>query len=518
MNDKFSYDEFPYPSKFFLQTHPDRLATAGVLYGMKPASPENCRVLELGCGNGSNLIAHAFGLPNSKFIGIDLAETHIAQAKQSVEELKLRNIEFRQMDVTTMTVEDFGEFDYITAHGLFAWVPEFVREKVLSIFSQMLAPSGIGYISYNAYPGAYAREMVRSMMRFHTDGVDEPMAKVNSAIPFLGMLVNNSTEREIHGRILESELKRHFNHFPADIYHDDLGECYRPFHFYEFASLLDQNGLQFLSEAEIHASSFQGLGDEAVAFLDKTDDRIRREQYLDFFRGRVFRQTLFCRKEVDLIDRPQPNALDRLYLSSTLRPAEKIAIADEPKVEKFRSAKGQQIQIDHPLTKAALIRLGDIWGKSIRTPDLLATAKEQLESAGVKREDWERQFEIAQTILLQIALGSDIIELHFYGPQADTDVSYKPKVNALARWQFRDADNVLTLLNKDLRLNDKTSRHLLEILDGTRAKNDVVNDMKGFIEKVDDIDEKEKRDLLNNLRGWVDDSILQLARLGLFES
>ena len=104
MSDKFSYDEFPYPSKFFLQTHPDRLAAAGIVYGMTPTPAENCRVLELGCGNGSNLIAHAFGLPNSKFVGIDLAETHIAQANRSVDELKLDNIEFKQTDVMDMTV------------------------------------------------------------------------------------------------------------------------------------------------------------------------------------------------------------------------------------------------------------------------------------------------------------------------------------------------------------------------------------------------------------------------------
>jgi methyltransferase-like protein/SAM-dependent methyltransferase len=518
MSDKFSYEEFPYPSKFFLQTHPDRLATAGVLHGMEPALPENCRVLELGCGNGSNLIAQAFGLPDSRFVGIDLAENHIERAKQSVDELKLGNVEFRQMDVMEMRTEDFGEFDYITAHGLFAWVPEFVREKVLAIFSEMLSQNGIGYISYNAYPGAYAREMVRSMMKFHTDNIDEPMAKVDSAIPFLGMLVNHSTEREIQGHILEFELKRHFNHFPADIYHDDLSECYQPFHFYEFASLLEKNGMQFLSEAELHASGLQGLGEEAIAFLDNTKDRIRREQYLDFLRGRVFRQTLFCRGDIKLIDTPQPQVLDRLYLSSTLRPVEKITNPGEQKVEKFRSAKGQQIQIDHPLTKAALIHLGEIWGKSVRTTELLETAKQRLESTGVRSEDWEHQFEIARSILLQIALGSDMIELHIYEPRANTDISETPKVNALARWQLRDANNVLTLLNKDLGLNDKTSRHLLEILDGTRTKGDIVNAMKGFIEKVDDINEKEKRDLLSNLRRWVDNSISELTRIGLFES
>src|SRR5689334_20541432 len=132
--EQFSYDALPYPSKFFLQTHPDRLAAAGILYGLQPADPQQCRVLELGCGNGSNLIAQAFLSPQAKFVGVDLAQTHIEIAKDSAKKLDLTNVEFRQMDLMDMSVDEFGQFDYITAHGLFAWVPDFVRDRVLSIF------------------------------------------------------------------------------------------------------------------------------------------------------------------------------------------------------------------------------------------------------------------------------------------------------------------------------------------------------------------------------------------------
>ena len=120
MPEQFSYDALPYPSKFFLQTFPDRLAAAAILYGVESAPVEECRVLELGCGNGSNLIAQAYGLSNSHFVGIDLSQTHIDLANQATKELDLNNIEFRQMDVLDMTREEFGEFDYITAHGLIA--------------------------------------------------------------------------------------------------------------------------------------------------------------------------------------------------------------------------------------------------------------------------------------------------------------------------------------------------------------------------------------------------------------
>lgn len=515
---QFSYDALPYPSKFFLQTFPDRLAAAGILYGMRPADPQSCRVLELGCGNGSNLIAQAYLSPQSQFVGVDLAQTHIDLAKISADELDLTNIDFRQMDVMKMTADEFGKFDYITAHGLFAWVPDFVRERILSIFQEMLAPNGIGYISYNAYPGAYAREMVRSMMRFHTDGIDEPKEKVDNAINFVGLLANNVTEREIHGRILEFELQRHTDHFAADIYHDDLGEIYRPFYFHEFAALLSEHGMQFLSEAELHASSTQGLGQDAIDLLDSTDDRVRREQYLDLFRGRVFRQTLFCRNDIALDGQPRADALDRLYLSSTLSPASNIEDVASNKIEKFRTAKGQQMQIDHPLAKAALTHLGEIWARSIATKDLLEAAEEKLISAGYSTEKWEDQIGTACSILLQIALGSDMIELHAYAPEATTKASYKPKVNRLAQWQLNDANDVLTLLSKDLKLNDKTSRRLLELMDGTRSQIELERDLRPFVKETDDLDDESKRDLLGSLKSWIDNSVKDLARLGLFEA
>jgi SAM-dependent methyltransferase len=515
MAEEFSYDAVPYPSKFFLQTHPDRLAAAGILYGMHPAPVENCSVLELGCGNGSNLISHAYGLPNAEFVGIDLSQIHIDQANAAAKELKLSNIEFRKMDVMEMSVDDFGRFDCITAHGLFSWVPDFVRDKVLSIFDELLEPNGIGYISYNAYPGSYPREMVRSLMRYHTDGIDDPDAKVRKAISLLELLAKNATEPEVYQRILQFEFRRHQQHDTADIFHDDLGECYRPFYFHEFVSLLRENGMQFLSEAELHASSRQGVAAEYNDLLNTLDDPIQREQYLDLLRGRVFRQTLFCRSEVELDREPKPAVMEKFCLSSSLRPVEPLQNIGAPKVQKFANAKGQTMQIDHPLTKASLAYLGEIWGRSIATSELLDAAKQIVENAGGRSENWDGDFKTTKTILLQITLASDLIELHTYAPNAVAEAGDKPTVNRLSRWQLRDANNVLTLLNKDLKLEDKTAHHLLNVMDGTRNRSEIVNELKSFVRSAANIEGK--NDLIRDMSGWVDESIAELSRLGLFE-
>ena len=111
-----AYDDVLYSSYAFSQTHPDRLATLATLFGMKPTPVTQCRVLELGCGDGSNLIPMAYGLPGSEFVGIDLAARPIATGQEMIETLGLKNITLWPLDVTKVT-PDFGQFDYIIEIG-----------------------------------------------------------------------------------------------------------------------------------------------------------------------------------------------------------------------------------------------------------------------------------------------------------------------------------------------------------------------------------------------------------------
>src|ERR1700720_3291277 len=93
------YDKVLYPAATFPRTHPNRLATVAFLRGMQPAPVDRCRVLELGCGIGTNLIGMAFHLPASEFIGLDLARRPIASGQSFVKDLGLGNIALLSMDI-----------------------------------------------------------------------------------------------------------------------------------------------------------------------------------------------------------------------------------------------------------------------------------------------------------------------------------------------------------------------------------------------------------------------------------
>src|SRR6476620_1599166 len=99
-----SYDEVLYEGRPFVQTHPDRLATIGRLFGMSPAPIDRCRVLELGCGDGGNLIPMAYTLPGSEFVGIDLGARGIAIGQENAAALGLTNLQLRHLDILDTSV------------------------------------------------------------------------------------------------------------------------------------------------------------------------------------------------------------------------------------------------------------------------------------------------------------------------------------------------------------------------------------------------------------------------------
>ena len=114
-------------------------------------------MLELGCASGDNLIPMALGLPNARFVGIDLSARQIEQGQRQISALRLTNIELRQYDIADVDAS-WGKFDYIISHGIYSWVPAPVREQLLAICRDNLAANGIAYVQLQHASGlAHAR-------------------------------------------------------------------------------------------------------------------------------------------------------------------------------------------------------------------------------------------------------------------------------------------------------------------------------------------------------------------------
>lgn len=158
------YDEVPYKSHSIEWTAPERLALASLLHGGPRTPLDDYRVLELGCGNGANLLPLANYRRHATFIGVDGARSQIERANARKSELELSNIEFIHADFITASQQITGQFDYIIAHGIFSWVEQDTRDALLQLFSQHLHRGGLLYLNYNTRPGWNIRGMVRDYL------------------------------------------------------------------------------------------------------------------------------------------------------------------------------------------------------------------------------------------------------------------------------------------------------------------------------------------------------------------
>jgi SAM-dependent methyltransferase len=436
------YDEVPYTGRPYADSHPERLATMAALFGVAAAPPEHCRVLEIACGDGANLVPMACSLPASEFVGFDLAAGPIERGRELAGRLGLTNVALAQQDLADLPA-DAGAFDYIIAHGLYSWIPAAAREQLLALVARHLAPRGVAFVSYNTYPGCYVRRMVWEMLKFHTDQLDTPAARIAEARALARLLAEGRTARDAYSALLEAELERFGARDPGFLFHDDLAAVNEPAYFHEFVAHASRHRLQFLCEAELVAMAYGGLTPEARRVLDGLDP-LAREQYLDFVKCRRFRQTLLCREGFAIARQLGPEKLAGFRLSSRAR----IQVADPASAAPPHGGEA--------LPQAVLDAL-DAAAPGALTLDELAARVPGSDRGFLQRLCWA-------------AACAGAIQLHAYAPRLVTAPGERPVASAVARAQLERGDTVTNLRHDAVNLDDALARRLVPLLDGSRDR------------------------------------------------
>ncbi len=496
-----SYDEILYRGLPYNQTHPDRLATIATLFGMNPAPIDCCRVLEIGCGDGWNLIPMAFSLPGSRFAGFDLAETPMIRSREAATEIGLQNLDLRAADIMQIG-PDLGEFDYIVAHGVYSWVPEPVRDKLLAIVHYHLAPQGVAYVSYNALPGCHIRQMLRDMMLYHLRDLTEPAARLQEAIRFLRVLLEAPENKDNSApALLKDEVRGILDRSPEVVFHDELSDDYYPLYFSDFMKHATRHGMQYLSEANIFDLEPGRIANETRQRLEaySRGQRLELEQYMDFLKCRKFRQTLLCHERTEIGKAPIPERVRDLYASSLATPVNAEPDLTGDRAEEFRGQKGAAMKTAHPLAKCAIGLLTRCWPETIYFDDLLANCAELIGA-----EDADPQ-SLSEILLATHRAG--LVELHVAPPACVSNSREFPAVTTLARWQAQHGNTITTLRHSTIEAAGEIERKLLGLLDGTRNRDSLVAELTS-------ISEKPPAELRDDLEKNLD----RLARFGLLTS
>jgi SAM-dependent methyltransferase len=465
--DNSAYDEVEYPGRPYVQTHPGVLATCGHLLRLSPAAPERCRVLEFGCGDGANLLGMAAALPDSTFVGVDLAASAIRAGTELARESGLTNVSLHHGDLTALD-PGLGEFDYVVAHGVYSWVPAPVRDALLAAFGRHLGPAGIGFVSYATYPGAHLREIVREMMQYHSREGGEPLQRVAQGIDFV-RFVRNTQGASAYGSMLADELKRIAERDPSYVFHDDFAPCHEPVYFRQFAAHAAAHGLAFATETSLGLLPNAGLPGAAHKSLEiySQGDPIAREQYLDFTRGTAFRQSLLCRATATpQADEHEERMLSLFVYSDLQAQSPKPDIASRKK-ERFVTLQGQNAETDEPLIKAIFATLARARPRALQISDLLAQAEALAGLAPAQGEARAARIRPVAGMLLGAAAGR-LLTIVASPPRHAVAPSERPSASALVRAQARRGSLVTTLRHDGIRIEPRL-RALVRLADGTRT-------------------------------------------------
>lgn len=290
------YDDVPYDSRPYSQSSPEHLATRAFTFGLSAPDLSSARVLELGCGGGSNLIPFAARYPQSTALGIDLSTVQIAQGLATARRAGLSNIDFRTIDLTEIDLS-FGLFDYIICHGVYSWVPHAVQDAILRICNENLAPDGVAYISYNVYPGWKTREIVRDAMRLRGGPAVHPADRLALGLGMLDILEETASSGSLLRTALDDVSAVIRSADPSYVLHEYLEPFNAPCYFKELMVRAEAAGLTYLAEAASSLMFAQNYPDAVREFLIRESDgrQVVMEQYIDFFSNRSFRQTLFVK-------------------------------------------------------------------------------------------------------------------------------------------------------------------------------------------------------------------------------
>ena len=294
-----TYDEQVYTSNAFPFSSPGHLRAAAHLYGLSSVPLAKARVLELGCAGGGNLLPFALAYPDARVVGVDLSAVQVAQGVEVTQALGIKNLQLHAMSLTDITT-DFGQFDYIIAHGVFSWVPPEVREAMLRILQQNLSPNGIGYISYNTYPGWKAGDIVRDAMLLHSHSDTTTGDKLASAKTMLRLLsdgVASSNPLAPSLRAAVKQLERHSDYYIA---HEYLEMFNNPCYLLEFVSMAAEYGLTHVGDSEPHVELSATYGQNVQlnhSLIALGQPREMRQQYLDFAVGRNFRKSVMVHSD-----------------------------------------------------------------------------------------------------------------------------------------------------------------------------------------------------------------------------
>ncbi|EKM0377534.1 methyltransferase regulatory domain-containing protein [Cronobacter turicensis] len=345
---------------------PVALHASAALNHVAAASPAFARVLEIGCGAGEALIAHARAWPNSIALGIDLDEARIGEGQRQIQASGLNNIELFAAGLGDLLAVSPGEFDYIIIHGRFSHTDDDTRDALLRWCRQHLSAQGmIAYYTMLAENDDDAT--LRDALAFHSQRAATHNEKLASARAMLGYLAMTLPDGALKTQVLEAEALDDaslMQRYPAsDAAASDYTDFAREMQALDLACIGDA-----LPQTEL-AASWGERQQQLHAMIAGQSDRHSARQYLDFAVNRRERFTLLCATgaaEPSFV--PDLAVLESLHWAGNFT---RVFTINGQVVSGHISQSGVPVRTENPVTLQILDLLAGAWPMSLSVDQLV---------------------------------------------------------------------------------------------------------------------------------------------------
>jgi len=345
--------DVPYIAGFTAEISPEWLDLVAVINGFTPPKREDGFAwCELGCGPGMAPIVFAATHPEGTFHAVDAMPDHIARGRKIAERAGLDNLTFHALDFAAATDLDLPKFQYIVAHGVYAWIDEAAAASLRRFVDRHLAPGGLVYVSYNAMPG-WAADMAfqhlvynlaagqpgDSIARFAAaTAITERVLKAGATALTLSPIAAGLEEYKT------AQPKAYFAH-------EYLAPAWRPRYVNDVRREMAEIGLAPIGSATLR-DNFDNfvLRKAAREALAEIEDPDQRELIRDYFMLQRFRRDVYGRRVSPLEDADRRR---RLLATSfaLMRPASLVEL-------KMTTEAGE-LAFDNPVAHRIVAELAD---------------------------------------------------------------------------------------------------------------------------------------------------------------
>lgn len=437
--------------------HPDALYVTGALVGMQPAHPDRARVLELGCGDGANLLPIAFHLPQADVVGLEEDDALRARAAEGIDALRLEHVR-----LATTTDELDGRFDYVLVPELLLR-PGATIDPVLAAIAAHLEPHGVAFVAHATPSGrALPNELAVALQASTREArdVEEALALARRALH--AMAAHLPVDDHPYARVLAFELGRAMHADDAELLTDYLLPPPEALRRGELEARAAEVGLAVV--AELGPSTADPRAGEALRRgLAPHGEPFAVEVWADLLQGRDVRWIALARHEVapEVSSEPQ---LGIGRIACPLAPVDPDPWLGPRAPLAFVGPDGYERVVEHPAEKAALITLAQAWPRPLAFGELLESAALLLrDSPAATALDAEGARRIA--LLLVELRRHRVLRTTSRTLRRPESTPEAPRVSALARYEA-DRGGALTTPYHDAVSLDPIERLLVTHLDG----------------------------------------------------